>query len=49
MFGVVIGSVFTGVLTMVLLLIGLFSVGTAGVESEKSTIFFLSQHHYFVG
>lgn len=49
MVDVVGGSVFTGVLTILLLLIGLFSVGTVGVESEKSTIFFLSQHHYFVG
>jgi hypothetical protein len=43
------GSVFTGVLTTDGLSMGLFSVVTVGVESEKSTIFFLSQHHYFVG
>jgi len=43
------GSVFTDVLTIVLLLISLLFAVAVEAASEKSTIFFLSQHHYFVG
>ena len=46
--GFVLASVFTGVSNDALLGLKIDSSFLSDAESEKSTIFFLSQHYYFV-